>query len=231
MMVGLWSLEAVRPRQRFIHPVAANGRRDLFAFTGSGIFYHRAVDNGKVLVLGGFDFSSGTTYASVYSFDPGTNVWTTMTPMSVARAEATIALPPDGRVLIVGGGFQLVRLGYHGDLRSVSFQFGLGYFWDNHSWAYTQSGAPRASDDTVCRWLVLVVGGDNGCNTCDNYYLPSAEYLPSPSATWQQVGPMNQDRYGHTATGMPNGMLAVAGGEGGLYKHCRSVARPSLSTT
>jgi N-acetylneuraminic acid mutarotase len=60
---------------------------------------------GRVLVAGGYS-SSGNTAPSLnvaFEYDPATEQWSALAPLSTARAEHTMVALPDGRVLAMGG--------------------------------------------------------------------------------------------------------------------------------
>src|SRR4029077_4696845 len=73
--------------------------------------YHTAalLPDGRLLVAGGYTIDNnninvdGTTLASAEIYDPLTNGWAIVPPMSAARHLHTANLLPDGRVLIAGG--------------------------------------------------------------------------------------------------------------------------------
>lgn len=73
---------------------------------GDGARQHQmtTLADGRVLVVGGYDTKPSTvvrTSGAVY--DPANNVWTSISPMSVARAQMNGGLLPDGTVLVPGG--------------------------------------------------------------------------------------------------------------------------------
>jgi hypothetical protein len=62
------------------------------------------LSSGKVLVTGGFLYgTTGASLASAEVYDPTTNKWTTVAPMSLARFSATAQLLADGTVFVAGG--------------------------------------------------------------------------------------------------------------------------------
>ncbi len=70
-------------------------------------YYHTATRllNGKVMVAGGNQVLNGVTTASKTAeiYDPSTNVWTMVAPMSINRILPTATLLSGGRVLVAGG--------------------------------------------------------------------------------------------------------------------------------
>jgi hypothetical protein len=61
-----------------------------------------ALDDGRVLIAGGYG-PDGRTTAAADIWDPATNVVTPTAPMTTPRAQAGATLLDDGRVLVVGG--------------------------------------------------------------------------------------------------------------------------------
>jgi N-acetylneuraminic acid mutarotase len=60
--------------------------------------------NGRVLIAGGTDSTTGTT-SSAELYDPVANAWSTAGNLQTAREWATATLLPNGTVLVVGGYF------------------------------------------------------------------------------------------------------------------------------
>ena len=59
--------------------------------------------SGKVLVVGGYDYSSGSTRASAEIFDPATGLWASGGSMAAGRYFATAVNDGNGHVYVVGG--------------------------------------------------------------------------------------------------------------------------------
>ena len=59
--------------------------------------------SGKVMVIGGYDYSSGSTRASTEIFDPATGLWTSGGSMAAGRYFATAVNDGNGHVYVVGG--------------------------------------------------------------------------------------------------------------------------------
>jgi N-acetylneuraminic acid mutarotase len=68
---------------------------------------HSAVQlaSGRVIVCGGSEglLSAPTAIDAVASFDPATNAWTDLAPLTTARAGHAAALLPDGLLVLLGG--------------------------------------------------------------------------------------------------------------------------------
>lgn len=61
------------------------------------------LEDGRVLVAGGYDPVAQQDVATVDLYDPGTNTWAPGPPLLEPRRVASAATLPDGRVLVVGG--------------------------------------------------------------------------------------------------------------------------------
>jgi cysteine-rich repeat protein len=66
---------------------------------------HTAVllQNGKVLVVGGFVYGTSTAWTLTELYDPASDTWTPAGDLTDGRWSHTATLLPDGRVLVVGG--------------------------------------------------------------------------------------------------------------------------------
>jgi len=175
--------------------------------TGSMVtarYWHTAtlLANGKVLVSGGYNESSGTLKtAEVY--DPVSGSWTATGSMSSARRVYTATLLPDGRVLATGG--------YYNGSGSLA----TAEVYDPASGSWTATAPLNFSRSFHTATLmpngrVLVSGGlYNGSSP-----LVQAEVYDPVSRSWGVTAPLNTSRFGHTATLLPNGKVLVAGGGG-----------------
>lgn len=61
------------------------------------------LNDGRVLVVGGYSGEGEPPTASIEVFDPTTDAFTTLGSLQNARADQTASLLPDGRVLVAGG--------------------------------------------------------------------------------------------------------------------------------
>lgn len=151
--------------------------------------------NGKVLVAGGQNLSSGTL-ASSEIFDPATGVWTNTGQMANPRVGHTATLLQNGLVLVAGGGTNTAEL----------YNPTTGVWKPTGSLSVARSAhtAVLLSDGTA-----LVVGG------CSGQPCTSAEIYDPVAKTWTLTGSMSSARVNHTATRLADGTVLVAGGASG----------------
>lgn len=163
--------------------------------------HHVAVllPDGKVLVAGGSGPSgtNGGWMSSAELYDPTTQIWTNIPPMSTPRAWATGTLLPNGKVLVAGGYSS-------GDLSSAEL-----YDPATDTWTPTGSlNSPRATHLAALLpdGKVLVVGADSYSSTSAELYDPS-------TGLWTMTGAMQVPRGNFAMTLLRNGKVLVSGGE------------------
>jgi len=160
------------------------------------------LQNGKILVAGGFGEGNGTAAAELY--DPATGNWRSVQPMSTARFGHTATLLTNGQVLVAGGFNASVQIGTT-YLNSVEL-------FDPVSETWSETGSlqtPRSffTATLLLNGKVLVAGGaDAYTNTA------TAEVYDPAIGTWTGSGDLNESRAHHTATLLPDGRVMVCGG-------------------
>jgi N-acetylneuraminic acid mutarotase len=159
------------------------------------------LNNGKVLVAGGFSGSTPLTTAEVY--DPATGTWSPTGSMAVPRGyRHTATLLNNGKVLVAGG--------YNGSTPVAAAEV-----YDPVAGTWSAAGSmSRARELHTATLLnngkVLVAGGR------DQYsYFGTAEVYEPASGTWSATASMSVSRAYYTATLLPNGKVLVAAGFAG----------------
>jgi len=157
------------------------------------------LNNGMVLMAGGYNSSGYLASAELYS--PTTGTFTPTGSLNTARYYCTATLLNNGMVLMAGG------IGSSGSLSSAELYnpttgtFSLSGSLNNARYYYTATLLNNA--------MVLMAGGENSSG-----YLPSAELYDPTTGAFSLTGSLNIDRALHTATLLNNGMVLMAGGYG-----------------
>jgi hypothetical protein len=187
--------------------------------------------DGDVLVTGGSHSEPApfpvdkiyTVLASVEEYDPATDTWSEVAPMSHARTQQTATLMSDGEVLVTGGTYE-EALGIYDSLNSL--RSAEAYDPATNRWsARAPMLLPRAQDTATLMpdGDVLVAGGydcggGKGClgygGSGDCCGASSAEVYDPVSNTWEFTGPVLTGNE-HTSTLLPDGSVFVTGGNVG----------------
>src|SRR5262245_23325359 len=155
------------------------------------------LDNGQVLVAGGIGGACCQGLSSAELYDPATGTWRATGALNIARGSHTATLLPNGKVLIAGGCSGLNTLNGAELYDPVTGTWSLtgnlntGSIW--HTATLLQDGK------------ILVAGG-GVCWTPD-LYLAGVEVYDPATGAWSHTGKLNDMRYLHTATLLPNGWV------------------------
>jgi hypothetical protein len=177
--------------------------------------YHTAtlLANGRVLVTGGQRPDDPSSLAaSAEIFNPATNVWTTVAPLSIARTTHTATLLADGLVLIVGGA---TTAGIVGAVER--------YNPAQDTWTKLPDLAtPRAlhSATRLDNGAVLIAGGLDASSST----VRSSELFDPDATRWVVNGLLVHGRLGHAAEALGNGEVLVSGGE---HQSSAEIYRPA----
>ncbi len=153
--------------------------------------------NANVLLAAG-GYSSGTTFATVESYNPSTDTWSALPPMTSARWGHTITLLDNGNVLVAGTCSA-------GNQKSAELYNPTTNTWTSipqMSWNHCRHVATKLTNGKV-----LLTG--SASSQLDG---STAEVYDVVTNTWSTVPSMSLPRYYHTATLLPNGRVLVAGG-------------------
>src|SRR5271166_4837640 len=179
-----------------------------FAPTGSMAtprFLHVAtlLDDGRVLVTGGFDGTHQLSTAEL--FDPTTGNFTPDGSMVSARLQHTATLLKDGRVLVTGGvdltGTPIASAEIFDPASNTFTATGTMTFT---RWGHSATLLCDLSSATCNNPKVFVTGGTTSA---------TAEVFDPSTETFTTVGTMETMRSLLTATLLPDGTVLVAGGQ------------------
>lgn len=163
-----------------------------------------AANNGKIYVIGGFDYYSTIEpkpyFTAVDEYDPATDTWTTKSSMSIERVDLGIATANNGKIYAIGG------RNYTGCLDAVE-----EYDPATDSWT-TRSSMPTTRADlggvAANNGKIYAIGGkDNGGN-----YLATVEEYDPATNTWTAKASMPTPRAYLGVSAANNGMLYAIGG-------------------
>jgi N-acetylneuraminic acid mutarotase len=147
----------------------------------TGRWEHTAtlLNNGKVLIAGGFDYYNPLASAELY--DPGTNTWSSAASMATPRFRARATLLNDGKVFVAGG-TQGSDWGWDSGLNSVEV-----YDPGTNQWTAAPNMAQARSffAATLLRnGNFFVAGGDNaGPLASAELYTPADNTAPTTTIT------------------------------------------------
>jgi hypothetical protein len=135
--------------------------------------------------------------------------WSDTDRLNDGRYGHTATLLRNGKVLVVGG------YGYIGDGNWGYHKRTELYDPDSRSWTWAGSLAEARLGNTATllpNGKVLVAGGYTSERLNDAAPVIDAELYDPATSAWTYTGALAGDRYGHTATLLPNGKVLVAGG-------------------
>lgn len=192
-----------------------------FVLTGSlntAREYHTAtlLNNGIVLVAGGFGANGALASAELYN--PATGTFTPTGNLNTARGQHTATLLQNGTVLIAGG------TGDSGNVASAEiYNPATGTFTPTGSLntARTMHTATMLSNGAV-----LIAGGLDP----NNLALASAELYSPASGTFTFTGSLNTARSLHTATLLDTGIVLIAGGNPPAAQASAELYNPTTAT-
>ena len=156
--------------------------------------------SGAVLVVGGFDGTTGLSSAELY--DPTSATFSLSGSMAAGRFDHTATLLENSTVLVVGG---LTDAAAEPDVTALLFSPSSGGF----SIVGSLSVARHAHTATLLDDGTVLICGGTGSSGAP---LASAELYDPATGRFTTVGTMTVARSGHTATLLASGDVLVAGG-------------------
>src|SRR5213596_1351146 len=184
-----------------IYDPATGGYTLLASPLPAPVWGHTAIrlNNGTVLIAGG---QRGARYRrAAQLFDPATDTFTALGPMSTPRGRHTATLLRDGRVVVIGGTDGVKPLAsleiYDPTTRTFSLApSALAVVRQDHTTTLLPDGR------------ILVVGGSNASGALD-----SAEIYDPTAGTVSPAAPLNVPRTLASAALLLDGTVLVAGGQ------------------
>jgi hypothetical protein len=159
----------------------------------------------KVLVFGGWN---ETGYlASIESYDPNTDAWSTAGHTAVPHAYHSVAAISNDEVLVLGG------VNDAGVSPSEICSFPTGRCSITSPMA-SMHGAGHSCTVLSDGRVLLVGGDDNSCADAQPACHAVEVFTPS-SARWETLLQLKTARRFHTATLLPDGRVLIAGGQSG----------------
>jgi len=185
------------------------------------------LQNGKVLVAGGYNFvafQGPIDLSSAELYDPATGTWSYTGSLNTARRGPTATLLQNGKVLVAGG-YNFVP--FQG---SVTFNSAELYDPATGTWSYTGSlntplGVQTAT--LLSNGKVLAISGSADTVTSQN----AAELYDPATGSWSMTGSLNSVLHTYTATLLPNGKVLVLGIVGCSLDDCDFAAELYDPTT
>jgi hypothetical protein len=162
------------------------------------------LDNGQVLITGGFGQGNNTYIDAAELYDPTSGDFSFTEKMAIRRCCHTATRLSDGRVLIAGG--------FNGDYLADA------ELYDPKTGNFTRAGSlttPRMDHVAVLldNGNVLLVGGVGTGWT----FLASAELYDPATGTFTPTGDMTVARESHTITKLQDGRVLITGGHQGRH--------------
>ena len=149
-------------------------------------FTAAAVIDGKIYAVGGRD-AQRHDLSSVEVYDPGSDTWTLVAPMGIARKQHGVAVL-SGKLYAVGG-----HTDAGGDSNTVEAYYPATDTW---SAAAPMSSLRKQFGVAVVSGKLYAVGGDAGEG------FTSAEAFDPLKNRWEPIAAMSTPRYGHAVVGM-----------------------------
>jgi N-acetylneuraminic acid mutarotase len=186
----------------------ATGQWSLTGNLSTARYAHAAalLQNGKVLVAGGYLLERQDYTPSAEVYDPTTETWSSTGSLNTPRGYHTLTTLPNGNVLVSGG---------EGDVFPFIKKLNTAEFYNPATgvWSLTGNLSTARGHHTatlLSTGQVLVVGGITTGTGRSN----SAELYDQATGTWNATASLNTARYNHSATLLNNGRVLVAGGGG-----------------
>ena len=170
-------------------------------------YYHTAtrLQDGSVLVVGGYDPSANLVFASAERYNPATHMWTSAGSMTHTRLGHSATLLPNGKVIVVGG-----------RQAPASNQTNTTEIYDptTNNWSAGPAlllGVREAHSAIMLNTgKLLVAAGLQSYPDCT--YRTDAELYDPVGNSWSVTGSLHLARSSASTTLLSNGKVLLAGG-------------------
>jgi len=178
------------------------------------------LQDGRVLVTGGIDWTTNEIHASAELYDPETGTWRSTGAMKTARWNHRAVRLDDGRVLIVGGATE--ESGDEAVLASAEIFDPRTESWKEIAPMHHGRRAPGMA--LLHDGRAIVIGGKSavGPRRRDR---AEVEVFDPATETWTDVAPLRESRWGPSAIVLRDGQVLVTGGMYGSSGRRRSAER------
>ena len=160
--------------------------------------------DGKVLAAGGSD-QFGVALSSAEVYDPATEVWTLVSPMSIPRERHATVQTLDGKVYVIGGNKGTTN----NNIESASIEV---FDYSTQTWTHVADlKIPRQNHTATLLndSRILITGGYSGD------VLSECEIFDPSTGVVTAVASLNLARHDHSATLLGDGKVLVLGGRNG----------------
>jgi N-acetylneuraminic acid mutarotase len=180
------------------------------------------LNNGKILVVGGFE--GGTSLKSAFLYDPSTDTAANTGEMALSRSNHTATILPNGNVIIIGGFNSTTNKSTN---TAELYNTETGTFSQISPMNFARFGHASTLLDNE---KILISGGFDSTDMVSHF-----EIYNISAGQFTTSIPMSQPRYTHSATILKDGRVLLAGGLGHntsknfIYLNSAEIFNPTLN--
>ncbi|MGZ3451659.1 MAG: kelch repeat-containing protein [Polyangiales bacterium] len=216
---GDWTIALRLDTRGLQYPVAIDPAwvSSALMLTGRGAHASLALNDGRVMVLGGYAGGGAAETGSSEIYDPATNVFTSAGAGGQGEHQ-NVTIDSAGRVFRSGG---TTKLGPTGTADIWVPGSGWMGTLPQSKHRYYQGAAAAISGNRF-----MTIGGSSAASATGG----DVEIYSIATNTWADAAPLGAARTGHTATTLADGSVLVAGGDNGGGTVYSSALRYNVAT-